>query len=189
MSVIPKTIVLKFGGTSVASAEAIGSIAAIVSRLRARRPVVVVSAVRSVTEMLLALSRASHKEIPNRIHAIRNIHCELIRELLSESARREEAREYVDEQLKKIEEVMRRGKLSLADSDELVSYGEIISSFIVALALRAHGIETQQVIATDIIATDDRFGHAEFLPEKTGRNAQHVLVPLLKCGIVPPRRL
>ena len=58
-------IVLKFGGTSVADAERILGVAAIVAARRDRRPVVVVSALAGVTDLLVravACARAGDRE-------------------------------------------------------------------------------------------------------------------------------
>jgi aspartokinase len=52
-------IVMKFGGTSVADAEAIGRMAAIVGGRLEEKPVVVASAMAGVTDQLLAMARAA----------------------------------------------------------------------------------------------------------------------------------
>ena len=52
-------IVMKFGGTSVESAEAIERVAGIVRERLARRPVVVVSAMGKSTNKLLAIAGAA----------------------------------------------------------------------------------------------------------------------------------
>src|SRR5436190_13488790 len=56
-----RSVVMKFGGSSVADATAIGRVAAIVAaeRGRGRAPVVVVSALGGVTDRLLALAEAA----------------------------------------------------------------------------------------------------------------------------------
>ena len=52
-------IVMKFGGSSVESREAIARVASIVAARRARNPVVVVSAMGKTTNRLLAMAEAA----------------------------------------------------------------------------------------------------------------------------------
>jgi aspartate kinase len=60
-----------------------------------------------------------------------------------------------------------------------------MSSYLVAEAVSQSGAEAVQVVATELIQTDNRFGDAEFLAGPTKECAQAVLLPLLGKGIVP----
>lgn len=60
-----------------------------------------------------------------------------------------------------------------------------MSSAILANALESHGINVSQVIATDLIVTNDNFGSAEFILEPTRKKIKKILMPLVKKGIVP----
>jgi aspartate kinase len=54
-----RCIVMKFGGTSVGDAKAIGRVATIVRQRLPERPIVVVSAMARVTDQLLQMARAA----------------------------------------------------------------------------------------------------------------------------------
>lgn len=69
--------------------------------------------------------------------------------------------------------------------DKLASFGEVMSSRIIAEALQSRNMEAVQVVATDLIVTNDNFGSAEFIPGPTCRKLKKILVPLLKENIVP----
>lgn len=185
MNNIEGPIIAKFGGTSVATKDAILTIVEIVRYSLQRRPVLVVSAISGITDALLALSQIPKTQIKSHIGSIRQIHQSLVNSLFSDREIKSTVMNYVDEQLRKVEEVVRRGNLTPSDMDELVSFGEIISSYIIAQALQANGINAEQVIANRIIVTDDNFMQAEFLSEETERNARSILRPLLQRGTVP----
>ena len=178
-------VVAKFGGTSVSSRRSVSAIVGIVKRLRARNPVIVVSALSGVTEVLLSLARCRKSELDRRITGLRETHAKLVHEIFRDEAVRVDIMRYVDEQLGKIRPVVRGRKLSPAGMDTLVSFGEIMSSYIIAKVLESEGIDAQQVISTRVVATDDSFMHAEFLPKETTRNARRVLLPLIRRRVVP----
>jgi len=180
------TIVVKFGGTSVGSRDSILTIVKIVKSLRGKNPVVVVSAVRGVTETLLSLyrSRGTKKEIEASVAKIREMHERLIEELLSGESKRE-VLEYLERNLRELAAFAESSDKSAASSDKIVSFGEIISSFLVSRVLRTHGIKSDQVLATKMIITDKNFGQAEFLPKETSRNVNAVLPKFVAGGIVP----
>ena len=176
---------MKFGGTSVASHDAVMSLVGIVKRLREKRPVLVVSAVSGVTEALLALPRATEKELGKQIAAIRKTHLKLVQELFKDKRARAEVMDYVDEQLKKVRTLSRKENVFPKDKDELVSYGEVMSSFMISRVLRSHKIAAEQIVATHMIVTDDAFTQAEFLPNETRKKTRDILCPLIEQKVVP----
>ncbi len=174
MNNIERPIVAKFGGTSVATKEAILTIVEIVRRA-IRRPVLVVSAVSGITDALLK----------RQIGLVRTIHQRLIGELFPDRELRSGIASYIDQQLRRIEEITKKTNLTPPEIDQLVSFGEIISSYIISKALQLHGIASEQVIATKMIVTDDNFTKAEFLPEETRKNVRNILRPIIERGVVP----
>ncbi len=175
MNNIERPMVAKFGGTSVATREAILTITEIVRSNLNRRPVLVVSAIRGVTDALLK----------RQIGLVREIHQKLINDLFSNGEIGAEVMNYVDHRLREAEVIVQRTNLTPADMDELVSFGEIISSYIVSQALRIAGIPSEQVIASRLIVTDDNFMQAEFLPEETKTRVRNTLTPILDRRSVP----
>jgi aspartate kinase len=171
------SIVMKFGGTSVADAAAIENVARIVSAERAAFPVVVVSAMSGVTDALLSATPASVGPIFQR-------HFRTAEQLLKGS----ELERFVDH-VKSAEAQVRVLLESDSDrkavQDAIVSFGEILSSALVAATLNQRGVEAQQVDARRCIITDeDHTCAAPLLRESFARTVDE-LRPLVDGGVVP----
>src|SRR5690349_8680349 len=172
-------VVMKFGGTSVADAAAFENVARIVSAERAAFPVVVVSAMSGVTDALLAAT-------PESIGPIFSRHLTTVGELLQGS----EADRFA-EFLKRAEGEVRELLLSQRPSnhkavqDAVVSYGEILSSTLMAAVLNQRGVEARQVDARRCIITDDEHTCAAPLLSETFARTESELRPLLESRIVP----
>lgn len=178
-------IVAKFGGTSVSSKESVLTLCNIVGNEINRRPVIVVSALSGVTDLLLSLSVLPKSKIGKKIRQIRNLHNHLIKSLWNSKDLQEEVLQFIDTQLEKIAQLVVEGNSSGESLDKLVSFGEIMSSFIIARVLENEGIKAAQVIATDLIITSNNFGAAEFILGPTKKRVKQILTPLIKANIVP----
>src|SRR5258706_7975875 len=142
-------VIMKFGGTSVQDATAIERVAEIVRSRRERSPVVVVSAFAKVTDQLVLMGQQATSGDAEAslqlLESLRMRHLNTARELLGEKG------------LAKIEgklqatfvqaEAFLRGlaairELSPRSSDQMLSFGELLSSEIVAAALAGGGLDT-----------------------------------------------
>src|SRR5262245_12878047 len=139
-------IVMKFGGTSVEDASAIRRLVAVVRSQIDRQPVVVVSAMGKTTNGLLECARlAGRGEMQIAVEKLVSIsahHFKTASELaLPEEleALRVALRNRFDEVSQVIKEIEEAGELSPRFSDAISSKGELLSSLIVAAALRANG--------------------------------------------------
>ena len=143
-----KPVVMKFGGTSVEDAAAIKRTAKIVQgRLaRGKRPVVVVSAMAKVTDQLLAAAKAAGRGDRNGALAIsarlRHRHCDTSALLLPEE-RKARLQNWIQQEFEAIDEILRGlsavGELTPRTNDLVVSFGERLSSRLVAEAFRDQG--------------------------------------------------
>jgi bifunctional aspartokinase / homoserine dehydrogenase 1 len=185
-------IVMKFGGTSMGSADRIRASAAITAAERARRPVaIVVSAMSKVTDMLLdTLRHAESGDKPTmekNIAALRAKHAEAAEGLLGEKA--PEAVSQINAILNEFERIA-NGILLLGDRpprsvDEAVAIGERLSALMMAAYLTQSGTPAEAVNAARVVVTDPVFGNATPLMDETRTKAQQVLQPLLDNGILP----
>ncbi|MDP3941494.1 MAG: aspartate kinase [bacterium] len=176
-------IIAKFGGTSVSTKDRIQTICDIIRSEQKRKPVVVVSAIRGVTDLLLSLHSASREEQKNILSTIEQIHSDLIRSYWQNPPL--DFSWYMKRCIREITALLGRKRYSAALQDRIVSYGEIMSSFIISKALSFAGIPAQQVVATKLIVTDNNFGSAEFLPKETRQKTKKTLIPFIEKGIVP----
>jgi aspartate kinase len=160
-------IVMKFGGTSVESAAAIERVAGIVKERANRHPVVVVSAMGKTTNKLLAIANTALKgdrgEYLAQIHSLRDYHSREARRIVSLEDRTELDRT-LDDHFQEITELVKGlavlGELTPRSIDAISSYGERLSSFIVALAFRHFGLQATHVDSRQFIITDKRHTQA-----------------------------
>lgn len=186
-------LVMKFGGTSVGGAEQIKGVAGIVAAHRAARPVVVVSAITKVTDLLLASARAAgageREVVRANLRRLNEIHRAAIEGAIADPAVRAEVAHEVTALLAQLRRactgILMLGELSARSLDAVAAYGERCSSLIVAGALRDAGVPAQAVSATEIVVTDAQFGGATPLMGETQVRAAAVLTPLVEAGVVP----
>ena len=160
-------IVMKFGGTSVESAAAIERVAGIVKARQARRPVVVVSAMGKTTNKLLAIAAAAMKgdraEYIRQLHDLRDFHSREARQVVPLDHRAELDRT-LDEHFQELTELVKGlavlGELTPRSIDAISSYGERLSSYIVALAFRYFGMAAEHLDSRKVILTDKRHTQA-----------------------------
>jgi len=189
-------VVMKFGGTSVEDAVAIARTISIVEgrRRRGLAPVVVVSAMSKVTDALLACSAAAHAGRGDREPALeissrlRVRHIETAARLVSGPSLTA-LHKAIDDHFDSLDELLRGiaavGELTPRTSDLIVSFGERLSSLIIAAAFVEKGIAAAHVDARTIIRTDGHHGKAA--PQE--RAIEHTLLthvlPTIEEGVVP----
>jgi aspartate kinase len=188
-------VVMKFGGTSVEDPAAIGRTAAIVAGrvAQGKQPVVVVSAMAQVTDQLLRAAAAAAQgdrtgalAISSRLRAR---HRDTATALVKNQADCAELLSFIDQKFDSLDEVL-RGLSAILEltpriSDLIVSYGERVSSRIVASAFRELGIDSVHVDAREVIITDSSFQKAIPQNELIEKRAAEKLLPHATEGRVP----
>ncbi|MGH9654275.1 MAG: lysine-sensitive aspartokinase 3 [Bryobacteraceae bacterium] len=183
-------IVMKFGGTSVESQEAVARVASIVRRCEKRRPVVVVSAMGKTTNKLLAAAGEAalgHRdEALAAIDELRGYHLQHGLALAGTGAAELDRYirthfEWLDELVKGLSVV---GELSPRSTDAVASIGERLSSLILTFAFRAAGMRSEHLDARRAILTDDRFTEAQPLLEETYARLSELIPPLAASSVV-----
>jgi aspartate kinase len=160
-------IVMKFGGTSVEDATAIRRLVSIVRRQSHRRPVVVVSAVGRTTNGLLECARTAAagdmRTAQSSLDEIAAHHFKTADQLAPqqeiESLREALGRRFIAVR-STLEEISQTGRLTPRLSDAVSSNGELLSSLIVAAALRADGMKGVSVDVRPMMRTNDDFTRA-----------------------------
>ncbi len=166
--------VLKFGGTSVGSAQAINKVCDILtSHSSNERIIAVVSALGGITdELQKAGEQANTKntDYEATLEAIRSKHLQTLKELgLSE-----EVSNVVEERIQSLKEILKGiyliNEFSEKTKDKVLSHGELLSSFIVTEALKNKGADTSLADSRKLLITDSNFGQAQINASKTGEN-------------------
>jgi aspartate kinase len=187
-------VLMKFGGTSVEDSTAIERTARIVQgRIgNAQRPVVVVSAMAKVTDQLLAAAKAAG--LGDRAGALaissrlRQRHLDTAAQILS-AERVREFTAWIHDHFDALDEILRGlaavGELTPRTSDLVVSYGERLSSRMVAEAFLKCGIPSAHVDARECIITDAQHGKAIPNDDAIEERCLRLVRPLVEEGRVP----
>jgi aspartate kinase len=163
-------IVMKFGGTSVQDAAAISRVIDIVKSRERERPFVVVSAMSKVTDTLLGMAAAAGEGDATKAlatcRALRERHYSTAADLLRTGLFTELHADLGGE-FDALEELLRGivavGEITARTTDAVVSYGERLSSKIVAAAFQQNGVNSLLVDARDILITDNQ--HQKAIPQ------------------------
>lgn len=193
-------IVHKFGGTSLGDAQCFSNVADIVVTYQGEGEypgtagaVVVVSAMCGVTEQLITGARAAadgKDSVYREVKAgLLTRHLEVVETLLTRSRERLDVGGLVEDRLHELERFYRSiamlGELTARGCDAVASFGEHLSSSILAAVLREREVRAQAISATDLIVTDDSFGAAMPLMDPTRRRLQQQIAPLVERGVIP----
>jgi aspartokinase/homoserine dehydrogenase 1 len=189
------TLIMKFGGTSVGSAEAIRSTADIVRAAQANWPrvVVVSSAMSGVTDALL---KGAHTAADGDANTFRSIardlrmkHLAALNELVKQPEHSSVARATVEVYLSEFESLCHAvnvlGEASPRALDAIGSLGERMSIQLIAAYLKSIGIAAEPIESSELVVTDAHFQAANPIGDLTRSKTQSRLSPLLDKGVVP----
>jgi aspartate kinase len=179
-------IVMKFGGSSVANAERIRSVAEIVKTQLARKPVLVLSAMGDTTDHLLEAADKAYRNGLVSADRIEKLHLKTMKELKLPPDAEKELRPLLEELRSLLSGIALIRELTKRTKDYLVSFGERLSVRIVAayfnsINIRAHGFDAWQLgfISDSNFTAAELVGESwELIPEK--------IIPLTEEGGVLP---
>ena len=183
---------MKFGGTSVQDAEAFLRVASIVEGECENAPVVVTSAMSKVTDALLnAFETAKRGEVENAILSLEphfERHRTVSRELTTQAQQKlfEVELKFAEQELGDL--LMRVSRRSLPLSmlkDAIVSYGEQLSSRLLAEVFKANDLNARQMDSRRLIVTDDEYGSAAPIWDETEKLIKLELHNLVDKGEIP----
>jgi aspartokinase/homoserine dehydrogenase 1 len=159
--------VLKFGGSSVANAENINKIISILKdRSGKEKLVVVVSALGGTTDALLnsvVTASKGDEKYKDELHAIESRHLEVVK-LLLPVANQSRVLSMVKQHCNEMEDICNSvfllKELTSRTRDRMMSYGELLSSQIIAAKFQSSGFENKWVDARKLIVTNSHYEHA-----------------------------
>src|SRR5215210_3171905 len=169
-------IVMKFGGTSVGSAERIAEAArlAVDTAGKGHQVVIVTSAMSKVTDSLVEAAHTASrgKWDPAIRQQLFQRHSQAAHALtIGNEADRDQVLAQVDVQLERLEKLCfglsMVHELTPRLMDAISGTGELLAAPLVAAAIRAAGRPASPVNATDVIVTTEQFGGAEPIADAT----------------------
>lgn len=171
--------VLKFGGSSVASAQRIKSVIEIIKPYQKEGCAVVFSAFGGVTDTLIEISQLALQGDPgysSKLELLEKRHLETVRELLSVQ-KQASILAQVKIKMNELEDVL-HGVFLVKERtsrtlDYIMSFGERLSAYIIAEALKDRNIEAEFLDTRNLIRTDDQFGNARVDFESTNKSIRN----------------
>jgi aspartokinase/homoserine dehydrogenase 1 len=171
--------VIKFGGSSVGSPEAIQQVISIVSEKVKQYPVItVVSAFSGTTDQLLQcgqLASSGDESYKQIIEEITSRHLNAVKRLIpiqQQSSLLSAVKKLCNEIEDLCNGIFLLGESTARSKDKLVSYGELMSSQIIAAAFQSQGIDTTWWDSRKLIHTNADFGSATVDFDHTNRLLQ-----------------
>jgi aspartokinase/homoserine dehydrogenase 1 len=160
--------VLKFGGTSVANADNIGKVVAIVKEtVKKDKTIVVVSALGGVTDLLLnaaALAAEGDEAYKDKLNLVEQRHLEATKQLIPVTYQ-SQLLSLVKKSCNEIEDICNGifllRELTPRSKDRICSYGEWLSSQIISAKLKSDGVDNAWKDARELIVTNSNFTNAE----------------------------
>jgi aspartate kinase len=191
-----KKIVMKFGGTSIATGENIRRVANIVadSIKKDRRVVVVVSALSGVTNQLVEeaeqAKKKDEKQIQEFTKKLVDNHMAVVAKAIEDMRLRKEVAQVIKKTVDELEKVLTGicyvGELTPQSKDYVLSFGERLSAPIVWGALRDRKLQTGCFTGKEAgIVTDSNFGEARPLMNVTTHQVKMRLEPLIEKDVTP----
>jgi aspartokinase/homoserine dehydrogenase 1 len=188
-------LVIKFGGTSVGTAEAMGQAVQIVKTNHQvwTRLVVITSALAGVTDILLKSAlRASEGDSQTYSQAaidLHRMHERIAHNAIVDPAPRNQVLSDIDRLLGSFSNLCQAiailGEATPRALDAVASLGERLSVRLLTAALESNGLPSRFLDSTGLITTDDHFqsAHPDF--QVTAQNVHQILNPLFSEGIIP----
>jgi aspartate kinase len=185
---------MKFGGSSLASPAKIKNAAKIVQQFSPENKiVVVVSAISDTTDRLLELGELARKgddvRLRRALTKIQTLHSRTAKAVSSRRTWKELLDRIVqlNKDLEKtVEGISHLRELTPRSRDYVLSFGERLSTPIVAAAIRALGLKTRSLTGAEAgITSDDRFGEANPLTEVSYHEIRRRLDPMLGRNEIP----
>ncbi len=185
---------MKFGGTSVEDAQAMKRTAGIVRGRRERglEAVVVVSAMAKVTDLLVSAASAAGRGDKAGSLAIgarlRHRHVDTAAALL-EAERFGRLQATLHQEFDALDDLLRGiaavGELTPRTNDLVLSFGERLSSKMIAEAFEQHGLQGAHVDGRSCIVTDAGYGKAAPQERAIEEKLAAIVLPLIEAGKTP----
>lgn len=184
-------IICKFGGTSVQDAAALERVAEIIRRQLKDKPIVVSSAMGKTTNSLLLAAETAaggkRQEALELLDRLREKHLKEVAQLGLGGAG--DLSEAIDAQFKEMANIANGlallGELTARSKDAIASYGERLSTAILARILETRGVSAQLMDARRCMITDDQFTRAAPIFEIADPAMREYILPVVKSGKVP----
>lgn len=186
-----ETLVMKFGGTSVGTPDAMRQVVSIVKTQKKawKNIIVVTSALSGVTDLLLQMASGDAGRLGEASLELNQRHVEIIDSLVPDAHLKKQVANQVEQIILQVVSLCQAiavlGESTPRILDTIASAGERMCVPILAAAIQSAGVPSEAIESTRLIRTDDHFTDAHPDMLKTKELTCAVLSPILAKGIVP----
>ena len=184
----PSTTVHKFGGAALADLPAFRHAAEIIATHGGPQPVIVVSAMRGVTDALGIAAGSAAPKARAALSTLERRHRAVATGLTTDPTRRAALLARISAifvELTRVCTRKRRETLDAAQLDYIMSRGEVLTAALMVAALDSRGLRAIGIDASTLIYTDGIAGSAAPDVPRTKAAAARLLVPRMKKGVIP----
>ncbi len=186
-------IVIKFGGAALADSYNVSNSIEYIKKVLDRKPVVVVSAIKDVTDLLLDTINQSikgnHKAVLQNLSSLVSKHTEVANEILKSDKIKEQLSNDFDKAFLELESLFKSIEVlkecSPKATDYILSFGEKLCSKLVANILLDQGVDAEHISGEELIVTDSNFGFAYPEFDLTAKKVQLRLQAVIEKGKIP----
>lgn len=186
-------IAMKFGGSSVGTGERMLGVANIVRSFLDKKPLVVISAMQGVTDMLLALAddflKRDREAGQQKLEMVYEKHIEVVRKIIKNPKRKKDLERTISGLFHQLEEIVHGvyllRELTPKSIALISSFGERMSVPLLAGILQEIGVEAEDFDARKLVRTNNDFLQAAVDMRITEMNVRKCVFPHWKRGIVP----
>lgn len=177
---------MKFGGSCLIDKNAFKKILNITNIYSDVKRVYVASALNGITDLLLKIANSleDEEETDKNIALIEKKHIDIIEQIFNEDSEYIiKARDWIDDKLSELEDKFSDIKefgLEPYYKDYIMSFGEMISTYILNQYLLSNGIDSVYIPTNNLIITNDEFNNAYPLYDLTNSRIKNLLIPLLE---------
>ena len=179
-------VIMKFGGSCLVDNTAFNKILKITELYDNTKKVFIASAFNGITDLLLKAAQNIHnqREVNDTVTVIEKRHMDIIEQIFDEdSIYYSNAKEWVDKNLSELEDVFEdiiEFGLEPYYKDYVLSFGEILSTYILSQYLLSKNKDSVFMSANKIIITNDNFNNAYPLYDLTNARIKANIIPLLE---------
>ncbi len=186
---------MKFGGTSVASADRVKHVANLIKSYSKENEIVaIVSAIKGTTDDLLQISESVRKgnkaDVEKFIDKVAKLHMDVAKTSMTKVKTKNELLNVLRIIIKELEDVLNGmvllGEVTPKSQDYLLSFGERLATPILCYALKDISVKTEFLTGKEAgIITDSNYGEAKPLMDTTKLRVSNKIMPMLKDHIIP----
>ncbi len=179
-------VIMKFGGSCLIDKDAFRKILEILEIYKDDKKIIVASALNGITDLLLntAQNVNNSKILDDNIAILESKHINAIEQIFDEDTEHYvKAKVWVDKKLSELEDALEDIKefgLEPYYKDYILSFGEVLSTYILNQYILSKGLESVYIPANKLIITNDEFNNAYPFYEFTNVRVKKMIVPLLE---------